>query len=520
MDGMLGKFKHVRQRQKRSFSPKVRTGCQSCKQARVKCDESKPICEKCIKRQTECHYEVPMVWISQSPATTSSKERTKRTAKHVARETQADETTTMLADDLPPSSTSLRSTPGSTSVSRRMQSPPALTASTVSRSAPLSIHHMDTLLHVVPVTYRSLTRSLPSCTDWRHLAALRYFLEVPAPKVAYSKTGSFFTTTLPQAVWTHPAILESMIALATMCASLRGTSTTAWTNQSPAFHYSKAISTVARSKPVRHVTLLVCMLLWLYEQFDNQHTRAMFHRASGAKLLAEWRTCEVGKNRTTDDYIASSIEPAFLTGFRVTAPVKLCREVMAALSLLVHTPIANHDKCTYDESVSHLRACIEDFLNGQPARVSTSKSSLIRTAFASLRTWDHQFEHYTGSAWATEGPVLLSYATTVAMLVQKRGFVSNHRDADWHRAADFLLDETASEWCGAAHRSLLEGVAPVAGEIALLFGIIREPHVSGAEYATLVIKFSSSPQRRGDYNIAQERGRRVSIPSLASYFDQ
>jgi hypothetical protein len=207
------------------------------------------------------------------------------------------------------------------------------------------------------------------------------------------------------------------------------------------------------------------MLLWLYEQFDNQHTRAIFHRESGAKLLAEWRASELGRNRTTDDYIASSIEPAFLTGFKVTAPVKLCREVMAGLAVLIHSPIKNNSsQCTYDEALGHLRACIEDFLDGHAWAFPAINNPMIRTALASLRTWDHQFQHYTGSTWATEGPVLLSYATTVALLVQKTGLVENNKDADWQRSLDFLLEETASGWCGVAHHSLLDGVALVAGE--------------------------------------------------------
>ncbi|KAK0207300.1 hypothetical protein IW262DRAFT_1302894 [Armillaria fumosa] len=40
---------------------KTRTGCQTCKQRKVKCDESLPVCNNCIKRGIEC------VWGSTSP---------------------------------------------------------------------------------------------------------------------------------------------------------------------------------------------------------------------------------------------------------------------------------------------------------------------------------------------------------------------------------------------------------------------------------------------------------------------
>ena len=38
----------------RASKPKVRTGCQSCKQRRVKCDESKPTCLRCDKANLVC----------------------------------------------------------------------------------------------------------------------------------------------------------------------------------------------------------------------------------------------------------------------------------------------------------------------------------------------------------------------------------------------------------------------------------------------------------------------------------
>ncbi|EGX88332.1 C6 finger domain protein [Cordyceps militaris CM01] len=42
-------------RQKR-WAPKVRTGCQTCRARRVKCDETQPRCKRCIKRGLACQY--------------------------------------------------------------------------------------------------------------------------------------------------------------------------------------------------------------------------------------------------------------------------------------------------------------------------------------------------------------------------------------------------------------------------------------------------------------------------------
>ncbi|OAQ96433.1 hypothetical protein LLEC1_04043 [Akanthomyces lecanii] len=42
-------------RQKR-WAPKVRTGCQTCRARRIKCDETQPRCKKCIRRGLSCQY--------------------------------------------------------------------------------------------------------------------------------------------------------------------------------------------------------------------------------------------------------------------------------------------------------------------------------------------------------------------------------------------------------------------------------------------------------------------------------
>ncbi|CEJ83006.1 hypothetical protein VHEMI03040 [[Torrubiella] hemipterigena] len=45
-------------RQKR-WSQKVKTGCITCRSRRVKCDESKPVCKRCLKGNFQCHGYAP-----------------------------------------------------------------------------------------------------------------------------------------------------------------------------------------------------------------------------------------------------------------------------------------------------------------------------------------------------------------------------------------------------------------------------------------------------------------------------
>ena len=258
-----------------------------------------------------------------------------------------------------------------------------------------------------------------------------------------------------------------MIALSTLSASLRGTSSARWTSHPALHHYNKAINTLVVSNPARHVTLLVCMLLWLYEQFDNQHARANFHRASAARLLKEWRSHELGVDRTMDDYIALYLEPNFVTGLKVTAPVIMCREVLSALHSLLGHSAKVLQICTYSEARKTLRCCIDCFSAHSLGGSNRDNGFLLRTSLVSLRMWNYQFEHYNGSTWESDGPTLLSHATIVAMLVQEAELRYRTKDADWQRAFDFLCDESSKvrqmpEEEQAAHRSLLSGVALIA----------------------------------------------------------
>jgi hypothetical protein len=53
---------------KRSFHSKVATGCVVCKSRHVKCDETRPICARCIRanRAGDCRYVQRKVWLFQS----------------------------------------------------------------------------------------------------------------------------------------------------------------------------------------------------------------------------------------------------------------------------------------------------------------------------------------------------------------------------------------------------------------------------------------------------------------------
>ena len=440
------------QQRKRGFAPKVRTGCVSCKQARVRCSEGKPVCKRCTKRKIDCCYQLPVAWVFVASEGATNKEPKQVDPEDVRGQYQMKDAATQSSfDDYP---------------YMRCQAAHAADDSLRpgSHLSPLRRRSQDSR-HATPPSIEVV----PFYTNPQHAAALHYFLAVPAPRVAYNKACDFFTITLPQVTWLHPAVMESMVALATISASRRGSSTATWTTSSPLYHHSKAINTLISSKPARHITLLVCMVLWLYEQFDNSHERALLHRENAAKLLEEWRHRDFGTDRLMDDFICDVVEPAFEMGFKITAPVKLTREVLGALRVLVDTPIDKCKPCTFAEAEKSLRACIDLLVAQGDEDSPAGRTFAIRPAFLGLCRWNYLFENSENSSarrWTVDGPTILSYATTVALLAQKKYLAQHKEDEDWKRAIEFLLEESSrlhqDSRKESTHRSLLQGVAVIA----------------------------------------------------------
>jgi hypothetical protein len=446
MEGRLTLDMRTQPRQ-RGFAPKVRTGCVSCKQARVKCSEGKPSCKRCTKHNIECSYKVLKAWIFVRSNERVCESDSRSHSNRFSPESQHKEMATPPCDyfELSPPCLNQGNTP-----TRSVYASPGVHSST-DGSPSLDLTPFQ-LLTIDPSFY----------PDPKHATALHYFLEGPSHRIAFNKSSDFFHITLPQAVWIHPAIAEAMTALATIAATLSGNSTAAWTRHPPLFHQSKAISMLITSNPGTHVTLHVCLMLWLYEQFDNQHTRALFHRASAANLLVDWRSHRRGADHMIDAYISEYIEPVFLIGLKMTAPVKLCREVLGALRSSTDVPGHRDRTCSYDQALNTLGACIDSFLTQGQGNIFPQTSGFsLRLAVTGLGMWNYQFEHYARQNWADDGPLLLSYGTTVAIIVKRSSLVARQRDQDWQRAIDFLLEETSKMDLEArsAHSSLFRGVA-------------------------------------------------------------
>ncbi|KIX07097.1 uncharacterized protein Z518_05074 [Rhinocladiella mackenziei CBS 650.93] len=52
-----------REVRRKKFAPKTRSGCVNCKKRRIKCDEAKPSCCRCITYGIVCYYDPPKTWL-------------------------------------------------------------------------------------------------------------------------------------------------------------------------------------------------------------------------------------------------------------------------------------------------------------------------------------------------------------------------------------------------------------------------------------------------------------------------
>ncbi|KAJ4152804.1 hypothetical protein LMH87_009324 [Akanthomyces muscarius] len=77
----------MEKRRQKKWAPRTRTGCLSCRQRHVKCDERKPSCVNCTAQGVACAYgTAPMVWQARqlNPALPQLGESHTCVATHVA----------------------------------------------------------------------------------------------------------------------------------------------------------------------------------------------------------------------------------------------------------------------------------------------------------------------------------------------------------------------------------------------------------------------------------------------------
>lgn len=237
------------EKRQRRWAPKRRTGCLSCKTRRLKCDEEKPICHRCVKAGFICEWE------------TSPPDQTAQVESGT--ETSREPTPTQPVAKVNPAARPLDS------ILRVCWEP----------SGPYS--------------------TIP---DYIYL---HYFLRHVGPLLSTTKPWqSIWQTTIPQCAWTSNAIRNGIVALAACYESIRS----GFDRGGLILTKTNRAIRAFREEPVDDdVALIMCRILASLAQSQEDWTGATMHMAWGAKILRQ-----IGQSTRPPSSVAKVVAPTFM----------------------------------------------------------------------------------------------------------------------------------------------------------------------------------------------------------------
>ncbi|KAI1477917.1 hypothetical protein F4774DRAFT_387203 [Daldinia eschscholtzii] len=278
------------QRRCRTSKPKVKTGCNNCKQRRIKCDEQRPACTQCVRSKRECTGYPP------PPRNMVSAERRiapKAAVRDVAPVAQ-------VHNDIRP----VRSQPPAR---------PAV-AVAVARLEPQrqQQQQLSTRGLTPPQTpvSSSLTAHRPSLLPFDPTEGLYFqlFRERTASELSGFFDSSFWTRSVLQECHSEKAIRHSVVALGALYKTLEKMSESPPNSPAPvvdpadnaarhweiAFkHYSLALNSMwvltSQDQASQRMSLMAAVLLACFDSFIGDHKQAIGQIQSGLRLLENLR---------------------------------------------------------------------------------------------------------------------------------------------------------------------------------------------------------------------------------------
>lgn len=222
---------------KRAYHRKVRTGCQTCKIRRVRCDEGKPDCQRCVSTGRKC-------------------------------DGYAKEDRSPLSASAPQTTIS----PGSTRASE-----------------PFFARSQHTTLALRPTLPQRCSKEARS---------YRYFLEVAGPSLAGVFDGDFWLAELPRACHADPAIWHAVVCLGAAHETNTLDFTVGSYPPQKIFalqQFSHAIRSLTERPSQRTDiwrALTISVIFTCVCKVQGLHSQARMHLASGRQLLEELQSCE------------------------------------------------------------------------------------------------------------------------------------------------------------------------------------------------------------------------------------
>lgn len=300
------------------FAPKSRTGCSGCRKAKVKCDEIKPSCSRCTRNHYTCEYIPVKTWLFQP----------KRNENVSSSSCSTNEEDGRVENPRPSGNIGSRLTSSSSCFINDITYSCTTSTITVRRQhVPLPLRRISTAQRDCPVTNQfsrtsglkplyQVSRSIPlTYHDVESTRSIQYFLEKLCAVITSYGDPYLFEVVIPQRVWHEPAIKHSLVAAAMAGESVlehKGDSAA----RRAAYHYQKAVSSLARSKPTTDTVLMACGLLLFYERYNGNVQAFVLHHESAAKILMEWRANGAGQHTAVDETIKRYLEPLYMEGFR------------------------------------------------------------------------------------------------------------------------------------------------------------------------------------------------------------
>ena len=295
----------------RARNPKVRTGCKTCKQRKVKCDEQKPTCRRCATTKVRCDgYEaLPKPWLFEPQAQTSTQTST----------------TNPLPDLTRVSLATLASGPSSTRATK------SDSCNGCGYAYPDCICHQVSDDHLSngkeDVQSLALSKLTQPSSPYRLMGEqynFKYFIEVTAAALARSgMSSSFWLICFPQAAWTdrstRDALLSSAINFRHVYNSLlveKATESDLQLSPQATSYENRAMRTLVSNPPPIEAILMASQAFWMNAMLFGDWAKSLQHSYHALKL------CASVKDRSEHDLIlltyAEGLAQACLRYFRAT----------------------------------------------------------------------------------------------------------------------------------------------------------------------------------------------------------
>lgn len=235
---------------------KTRTGCVTCRQRHLKCDEAKPVCHRCWKGGRECGgYNIPRPWLFEP-----DRPRDK-------------------PNQLPASLSIESDVLARSEILRR----PSLSQQSKDDVEPV---HQDVVIPI-PTPVPTAIKETP---HERRAFQLYVALCHPAAELAEESDLQLFCRVIPQVSHNVPAIRWGILCLSSFFASLADPSQGDKHIMFSEYQYMKIIKSMASSEAKNMSlveTLIICLLLVSIEAHRNEPERALIHMKAAVAVFLE-----------------------------------------------------------------------------------------------------------------------------------------------------------------------------------------------------------------------------------------